>query len=221
MKILELFSGKGSISQVFKDNGHEVFRVEWDKQFNADLYKDIEFLTINDIPFIPDLIWASPDCTTYSIAGISHHRKNIDGKNIPFSDYAKKSDRVNENLWYLIAIYKTLNTNLLYFVENPRGYYRKMYFKYKDYLQPHLYTVTYCQYGDTRMKPTDIFTNHDNPNFKPMCKNGDSCHVSAPRGSKTIGSTQGLKKVNRSMIPDQLCKKIVELGEDYNGITHN
>lgn len=53
------------------------------------------------------------------------------------------------------------------------------------------YTVTYCQYGDTRMKPTDIWTNHPDPRFKPMCKNGDSCHVPAPRGSKT--GTQGLK----------------------------
>ena len=47
------------------------------------------------------------------------------------------------------------------------------------------YTVTYCQYGDTRMKPTDIWTNHPNPKFKPPCKNGDKCHVAAPRGSRT------------------------------------
>jgi hypothetical protein len=44
--------------------------------------------------------------------------------------------------------------------------------------------VTYCQYGDTRMKPTHIFTNHPDPQFK-HCNNGDPCHVAAPRGSKT------------------------------------
>lgn len=27
------------------------------------------------------------------------------------------------------------------------------------------YTVTYCQYGDNRMKPTDIWTNHPAPDF--------------------------------------------------------
>ena len=75
------------------------------------------------------------------------------------------------------------------------------------------YTVTYCQYGDTRMKPTDIFTNHPNPNFKPPCKKGDSCHVSAPRGSKT--GTQGLKNaIERSKIPQKLCEHIVDICEN-------
>lgn len=211
MNILELFSGTRSIGKEFEKLGHKVFSVEWDHKFFADLYKDIEYLRPSDIPFIPDMIWASPDCTTYSIAGIGHHRNY----HIAKSDYAKKSDRVNENLWSLISIFRFLNPKLLYFVENPRGFYRKMNFKHKDYLQPNLYTVTYCQYGDSRMKPTDIFTNHDNPNFKPICKNGDPCHVRAPRGTRNAGSTQGLKKVDRSVIPQELCQYIVQLTERW------
>lgn len=75
------------------------------------------------------------------------------------------------------------------------------------------YTITYCQYGDIRMKPTDIWTNHPNPAFKPMCKNGDSCHQSAPRGSRT--GTQGLKdRVERSRIPDAFCQHIVDICEN-------
>lgn len=74
------------------------------------------------------------------------------------------------------------------------------------------YTITYCQYGDTRMKPTDIWTNHPNPNFLPPCKNGDKCHTPAPRGSKT--GTQGLKGAKeRSVIPEDLCIHIVEICE--------
>lgn len=72
------------------------------------------------------------------------------------------------------------------------------------------YTVTYCKYGDSRQKPTDIWTNIPNPNFLPPCKPGSSCHESAPRGSKT--GTQGLKDSNeRSRIPDALCDYIVSL----------
>jgi hypothetical protein len=70
------------------------------------------------------------------------------------------------------------------------------------------HTVTYCQYGDTRMKPTDIWTN--NPHWTPreMCKNGDTCHVAAPRGSKT--GTQGLKGAEiRSIIPHELCMEVM------------
>lgn len=75
------------------------------------------------------------------------------------------------------------------------------------------YTVTYCQYGDTRMKPTDIWTNHPNPKFKKPCKNGDKCHEAAPRGSRT--GTQGLKdKKERAIIPKQLCEHIVNICEE-------
>ena len=76
------------------------------------------------------------------------------------------------------------------------------------------YTVTYCKYGDTRMKPTDIWTNHPEPGFLPMCKNGNPCHERAPRGSKT--GTQGLKgSKERSVIPERLCEHIVDICERY------
>lgn len=65
------------------------------------------------------------------------------------------------------------------------------------------------------MKPTDIWTNHPEPNFKPPCKNGDPCHVSAPRGAKT--GTQGIKgSRDRSVIPPQLCEHIVDICEAYD-----
>src|SRR5699024_6904117 len=197
-----------SIGKAFEEKGHKVFSVEWDKQFShIDLYIDILELT-SDIILKdfgkPDIIWASPDCTTYSIAGISHHRiKEDDGNLKPKSDKAIFSDKVNKHVLKLIDELKPK----YYFIENPRGGMRKMNFM-KDIP---LYTVTYCQYGDNRMKPTDIFTNHPKPEFKPMCKNGDPCHVSAPRGSST--GTQGLKLIDRSRIPYDLCKHITKISE--------
>lgn len=95
-------------------------------------------------------------------------------------------------------------------IENPRGGLRKM-----PWMQglPR-YTVTYCQYGDSRMKPTDIWTNHPKPMFKPPCKNGDPCHVRAPRGAWWAG-TQGLKdNTERSIIPAALCEHIVDICEE-------
>lgn len=82
------------------------------------------------------------------------------------------------------------------------------------------YTVTYCQYGDFRQKPTDIWTNHPDPQFKPMCKRGAPCHMSAPRGSKS--GTQLIKGAkDRSRIPEQLCQHIVDISEEYVGKTSN
>lgn len=76
------------------------------------------------------------------------------------------------------------------------------------------YTITYCQYGDFRMKPTDIWTNHPNPNFKPPCKNGDKCHESAPRGSKR-GTSRLKNREERAIIPEQFCEHIVDICEQY------
>ena len=209
MKVLELFAGTRSIGRSFEESGHEVYSIDYDEIHNdIDWYVDLEFVTADDILERfgkPDIIWASPDCTTYSIAAISHHRRKIDDDRLPISEYAKKSDRVNKNVLKLIEELKPK----YYFIENPRGAMRKMKFMQ----ELNRYTVTYCQYGDVRMKPTDIWTNHPDPTFRDMCKNGMDCHVSAPRGSRT--GTQGIKSViDRSRIPKELYDDIVLMSED-------
>lgn len=184
MKVLELFAGTRSIGKAFEARGHEVFSVEWDKDFeNIDLYTDIGALTAEEVLTRfgrPDVIWASPDCTTFSVAAISYHRRlNKQTKSLdPITEYARFCDAVDQNVLRLIAELKPA----FWFIENPRGGMRKM-----EWMQglPR-YTVTYCQYGEERMKPTDIWTNHPEPNFKPPCKNGDPCHVSAPRGGREL-----------------------------------
>lgn len=216
MKVLELFAGTRSIGKAFEKQGHEVYSIEWNKNFdNIDWYEDISKITAQDIIDrfgYPDVIWASPDCATFSIAAISHHRrKNPETGNLdPISDYAKFCDKVDQHVLQLIEELQPK----YWFIENPRGGLRKM-----TWMQglPR-YTLTYCKYetdkpiSERRMKPTDIWTNHPNPNFIPPCKNGDPCHAPAPRGSRT--GTQGIKgSVDRSRIPDKLCEYIVELCE--------
>lgn len=209
MLVLELFAGTRSIGKAFERKGHEVYSIEWDRNFeNIDWYEDIGKITAQDIIERfgkPDVIWASPDCTSYSLAAISHHRiKEADGNLAPKTEYAKFCDKVNA---HVIQLIKELNPTY-FFIENPRGGLCNMNFM-KD-IPKHL--VTYCQYGYPYMKPTHIFTNHPNPQFK-HCQNGASCHESAPRGSKS--GVQGVKgSKDRSRIPDALCDYIVELCEN-------
>ena len=208
MKVLELFAGTRSVSKAFEARGHEVFSIEWDRSFpDIDLYADVGEITAEDIIEVfgrPDVVWASPDCTTYSVAAISKHRtKGKETGNLyPISEYASFCDRVNA---HVISLIQELNPRY-WFIENPRGGLRKM-----DFMRglPR-YTVTYCQYGDIRMKPTDIWTNHPDPQFKPPCHYGDPCHVPAPRGSRT--GTQGLKGAKeKAVIPPALCEHIVDI----------
>ncbi|GAG54403.1 unnamed protein product, partial [marine sediment metagenome] len=80
MKILELFSGTESFSKIAEAKGHKCFTVDNDKRFNPSLCKDILLLQKADIPFNPDVIWASPPCTEYSHAKRSGIR-DIKGAN--------------------------------------------------------------------------------------------------------------------------------------------
>lgn len=208
MKILELFAGTRSIGRAFEAEGHEVYSVEWDKKFeDIDLYADIGQLTASQILRDfghPDVIWASPDCSTYSVAALGHHRNGV----TPKTEYAKFCDEVNSHVVDLILELKPK----YWFIENPRAMMRKMPFIERLLHEGGgvRYTTTYCKYGEKRMKPTDVFTNHPDPRFIQPCKNGDPCHERAPRGSKS--GTQGIKgSKDRARIPELLCKHIVEI----------
>ena len=214
MKVLELYAGSRSVGKVAEELGHEVFSVDWTAYDNIDLQIDISKLTIKDLPWIPDIVWMSPDCTTYSIAAISTHRNKEDrsGK----TEYAKQCDITNLHTQNLLKELLEINQNLIYYIENPRGGMRKMPFM--NYY-PIRNTVWYCQYGDIRAKPTDIWTNNREWTPRPMCHNKkkDSngtvihhCHhESAPRGSAT--GTQGKKDSHeRSKIPESLCIEVLK-----------
>ena len=148
------------------------------------------------------------NCTTFSVAAIGHHRKKnpVTGSLDPKTEKAAFADKVNRHTLDLI---RELAPRF-FFIENPMGGLRKM-----DYMQGiprHL--ITYCQYGFTYRKATDIFTNHPRPEFKPPCKNGDPCHQSAPRGTKQ--GLQGIQdKALRSAYPAELCEHIVDICERY------
>jgi hypothetical protein len=203
INLLELFAGSRSIGNIAEKKGINVFSVDWFKFDKIDLLIDIEILKIKDIPFIPDVVWSSPDCTTYSIAAVSSHRINSIE---PKSNYAIKCDKVNIHWIKLIKEWLIINPNLVFFIENPRGMMRKMPFM-QEFKR---HTIWYCTYGDDRAKPTDIWTNSKKWIPREICHNGNkNCHhQSAPRGSKT--GTQGKKGTyNRSKIPEELCQEII------------
>lgn len=210
MKVLELFSGFECISNAFREKGHECFTIDWDERFPSSMHCDISKLQVEDLPEEwrhPDVIFAGTDCTTYSVAAISKHRKKnpITGNLDPISDKAVFSDNMNRHVRDLMA---QMNPKIIIF-ENPMGAFRKM-----DFVQDLiLNTTTYCQYSFSYRKQTDFLSNI-NLHLKPPCKNGASCHEKAPRGART-----GLQAIKdpalKAIYPPELCKHIVEECEKY------
>jgi len=201
MQILELFAGSKSIGKCADGLFFESYSSDIEQFGGIDYVTDILDFDVTKIPFKPDVIWASPPCTAFSVAAIGKNWTKVG------DDYLPKNPRAELGL---ILVQKTLEIiehfkPTYFFIENPRGMLRKMP------IMAHLKRqgVTYCQYGDTRMKPTDIWTNSNKWIPRLMCSNGSPCHISAPRGSRT--GTQGLSNAyERSKIPEDLCIEILK-----------
>lgn len=210
MYVLELFSGFECMSNAFREKGHYCFTVDWDIRFNSNLHKDISKLTLDDLPKefrTPDVVFCGTDCTTYSVAAISRHRRKnpITGNLDPISKKAQMADDMNR---YVKQLIEKMNPKVVIW-ENPVGGLRKM-----DFMQGYIRnTTTYCQYGFSYRKATDFFSNID-LKLKPPCKNGSPCHEKAPRGAKS-----GIQRIKdaalKSVYPPELCKHIVNMCEEY------
>jgi len=219
IKLLELFAGSRSVGKVAEELGYDVFSVDINNFNNIDYVIDILNFDYDEVPFIPDIIWASPPCTYFSVASIGHHwNKNHTPK-------TKEVVLGCEIVLKTISIIKHYKPKYFY-IENPRGKLRKLNFM-KEFDRT---TVWYCRYGDRAAKPTDIWSNHiyslfNSNGWQPRqeCFNGNKkCHhETAPRGStikklkeKGIivkkGGTQAKKdNYERSKIPYELCKEIL------------
>ena len=200
MRILDLFCGTKSIANTAQEMGHDVFTIDNDPQHEPDWCVDVMGISPLEIGGDFDMVWASPPCQHFSVAAISHNWERTGGGYKPKNDGAVEAVRIVERTLEIIDAFRPC----VWFIENPRGMLRKM--PVMQGLKRH--TVTYCQYGDSRMKPTDIWTNSIIWKPKSVCNNGDTCHERAPRGSKT--GTQGIKgSIDRSRIPSELCREVI------------
>jgi len=199
MLIFDFFSGTGSSTQAFADAGDTVITFELDPQFDATETIDILHLTSEYLLKTygrPDFIWSSPPCTAFSVASIGHHWQSGGAFPVPKTVQAVFNQRLVEHTKMLA---RELQPRYGFIIENPMGMLRKL----PVVADLNRRSITYCQYGDTRQKPTDLWGDVPGWTARPACKRGSDCHEAAPRGSRT--GTQGLSKAKyRSMIPYEL-----------------
>ena len=205
-RALFLCSGTGSVGEPFRRHGWEVIDVDWDGRYGAEVQCDI--LTWDYKNAFPqayfDVIWASPDCTQYSIARTTARTPR---------NFAK-ADALVQKCREIIDYFEPG----VWFIENPDTGYLKS----RPFMQNLPYVrVDYCMYRintDTDAlcpyrKRTRIWTNAQ---WTPkMC---DRSHLingrhamTAQRGPckhRGISDRFALDELHR--LPAQLC------GEIYN-----
>lgn len=181
--------------------GHNTFTTDIYEIDGQDLVSPIQDLNNYHFPCPVDMLWASPPCEGFSVASIGANWTGGAKGYIPKSESALRSIELAQHAIRLINEIRPT----WWFIENPRGLLRKMAFM-QDFTR---YTVWYCQYGDTRAKPTDIWTNAVWWTPRTVCRNNNpNCHHErAPRGAKT--GTQGINGYkDRSRIPPALFEDI-------------
>ena len=201
LEVVELFAGTESCSKVARELDYKTWTTDINPDFNCDLTGDMLKEEIQDQIMervkVADVVWMSPECTKWSLsAGNTYWTKY----RMPKRDDVYNS--IKMMLFCRFVADYCVKHNKIFFIENPNG--RAVWIMDNQYLK----RVWYCQYGDKRAKPTNIWTNLESW-IPKICKNGNpNCnHERAPRGSKT--GTQGLKgSVDRSRIPPLLFYEI-------------
>ena len=204
MIVFDFFAGTGSATKAFEDKGHKVIKVELDEYFEAD-ERDILKLTADELISKygrPDFIWASPPCQKFSVASLwKYWAKSPNG---PVPKHPSVYEAI-ELIKHTLKLIEDLQPKG-WVLENPRGMLRKHEFMAK---YPRT-TITYCQYGDTRMKPTDVWGEVEGWVSRPMCRPMANCHESSPAGTNAGGTGKLRNARLRSMIPYELGNELCD-----------
>ncbi len=197
LRVLELFSGTGSISTAFRSAGHEVISLDLDPRGAPTICKNILDWSFKTLPrghF--DVVWASCPCEQYSIARSNAATPRV--LVLPDTLVLRTHeiiDRFRPAQWY---------------VENSSGSLLWLRFKW-----PRVVETSYCSYGYPYRKTTKIATNTA-ISLRPPCAGAGVCEQMlgkrhrehAQKGGGGVDNTfHSRDELHR--IPEGLCMDVV------------
>ena len=176
MKLLNLFSGTGSVSKPFREAGHTVWDVDVDPRFFPETCMDILQWDYTKLPFIPDVIWASPPCDQYARCRTTGPPRNL-----------ALADKLVAKAIEIITYFQKLDADLIWFLEN--GHTTLLWGRDVAKDLTNYVVLDYCSYGTLYRKRTRV-AHSDNICWipRPLC-NPKTCHA-CPDGRRHLKSAQ-------------------------------
>ena len=143
MRIWDICCGTKSVSNIWREHGHETLTLDQDPRCGADICTDIMTCEYTNFGLDdPDFIWCSPPCTQYSIARTNAKTpRDLEG-----------SDAMVQRCLDIIAYWRPK----YWFIENPQTGLLKT----REVVQGlNFKDVDYCMYGAPYRKRTRLWTN--------------------------------------------------------------
>ncbi len=208
MKLLDLFTGTGSIAHVARDLGFEVTTLDIDPRCNPDICADItEFDYQSQLePGSFQVIWASPPCETFSCARKCNIGREVNGEMMT-------AERLHQDMENVGVPILRKTQEIIQFLQPKAWYLENPYTgSMKNYIDEKPVIVDYCMFGFGYRKRTAVWTNLDIES--KMC---DKSHLvngrhpmTAIGTSKTqLGQGGGSCKKGRYSVPEPLIRYLL------------